>query len=231
MSIFDAFTGKAAKDAAAANTAAYNKYGADSMGYLDKGMAGAMPQLDNAVGAYAPLGDLGAKYGRGTDAYMDAVGVNGAEGNARAVDQFHEAPGYRYQVDQATDQVARNANRYGAGGNEIAAVSDRAGNMANAAWQTHLTNLGGFINPELSATGTAAAGRAAGYGAKAGAYATDATNRVGVSGNVASGIANSNTASANAQMAASGQFWNGLMSLGGNVAKAYAPAPTVRMAA
>jgi hypothetical protein len=70
------------------------------------------------------------------------------------------------------------------------------------------------VNPELSATGTAAAGRAAGYGAKAGAYATDANNRVGVASNVASGIANSNTAAANAQMAASGQFWNGLTQLG-----------------
>jgi hypothetical protein len=227
MGIFDAFTGKAAKDAAAANTAAYNQYGTNANATLDKGLANEVPQLDNAIGAYAPLGDLGAKYGKGTDAYMDALGVNGAEGNARAVGQFQEAPGYRYQVDQATDQVARNANRYGAGGNEIAAVSDRAGNMANAAWQQHLTNLGGFVNPELSATGTAAAGQAAGYGAKAGAYATDANNRVGVAGNVTSGIANSNTAAANSQMAASGNFWNGLMSLGGNVAKAYAPAPRV----
>jgi hypothetical protein len=225
MGIFDVFTGSSAKKAAAANTAEYNKYGTNASNYLDKGLSNELPQLDNAVGAYAPLSDLGTKYGRGTDAYMDALGVNGAEGNARAVAQFHEAPGYRYQVDQATDQVARNANRYGAGGNEIAAVSDRAGNMANQAWQAHLANLGGFVNPELSATGTAAAGRAAGYGAKAGAYATDANNRVGVAGNVASGIANSNTAAANAQMAASGNFWNGLMSLGGNVAKAYAPVP------
>lgn len=225
MGIFDVFTGKSAKDAAAANTAAYNKYGTDSNQYLDKGMSSEIPELDNAVGAYAPLSDLGSKYGKGTDAYMDALGINGAEGNARAVDQFHEAPGYRYQVDQAVDQVARNANRYGAGGNEIAAVSDRAGNMADAAWQAHLGALGGFVNPELSATGTAAAGKAAGYGAKAGAYATDANNRVGVAGNIASGVANSNTASANAQMAASGNFWNGLMSLGGNVAKAYAPVP------
>jgi hypothetical protein len=226
MSIFDAFTGKAAKEAADKNAAEFRNYGTTSNQYLDTGMASAIPELDNAVGAYAPLGDLGAKYGRGTDAYMDAIGINGAEGNARAVGQFHEAPGYRYQVDQATDQVARNANRYGAGGNEIAAVSDRAGNMADAAWQAHLGSLGGFVNPELSATGTAAAGRAAGYGAKAGAYATDANNRVGVAGNVASGIANSNTASANAQMQASGNFWNGLMSMGGNVAKAYAPKGT-----
>lgn len=220
MGIFDTFTGKPATDAAGANTAEYKKYGTDSMGYLDAGMAGAMPQLDKAVDAYTPLSDLGAKYGTGTNAYMDALGINGAAGNARAVGQFQESPGYAYTRDQAIEATARNANRFGAGGNEIAAVTDRASNLANQEWQSHLTNLGGFMNPELQATSGAAAGQAAGYGAKAGAYSTDATNRVGIAGNVASGIANSNTAAANSQMQANSQFWNGLMKMGGSVAGA-----------
>lgn len=223
MGIFDAFTGKAAKDAAAANKAEYEKYGRESMTDLDRGFAGAMPELDNAVDAYTPLTDLGRKYGGGTDLYMDALGVNGPEGNTRAVGAFQESPGYAAMRDEAIEQTMRHANRMGAGGNVIQAVTDRSSDLANRQWGEWLTRLGGFVNPELQATSGGAAGKAAGYGAKAGLWQTDAGNRIGVRGNVAGGIANANTAAANAQMAASGNFWNGLMSLGGNVARASVP--------
>jgi hypothetical protein len=78
-----------------------------------------------------------------------------------------------------------------------------------------------FVPQEASAVSGVAAGQAAGYGAKAGLFSTDAQNRVNLRGNVAGGIANSNNAAAQAQMNASGQFWNGLMALGGNVAGGY----------
>ena len=230
MGIFDAFTGKPAKEAAAKNKAEYEKYGTESMGDLDRGFTGAMPELDNAVNAYTPLANLGAKYGRGTDAYMDATGVNGPEGNARAVANFQASPGYAAMRDEAIEQTMRNYNRMGGGGNEIQAVTDRASDLANRQWDAYLTRLGGFINPELSATSGAASGKAAGYGAKAGLWQSDASNRIGVRGNVASGIANSNTAAANAQMSASSNFWNGLMNLGGNVAKGYFGGPAAKAA-
>ena len=223
MGLFDAFTGKAAKDAAAKNTALYNQYQTEGLGELDKGMASAIPELDKSIGAWTPLGDLGTKYGQGTNLYMDALGVNGAGGNANATGAFQASPGYEWARDQAVEATARNANRFGAGGNEIAAVTDRANNLANQEWGNWLQRLGGFVSPELSATGTAASGKSAGYGAKAGAYGADAQNRVNLRGNVAGGIANSNTAAANAHMAASNNFWFGLASLGGNVAKAAVP--------
>jgi len=225
MGLLDTFTGKPAKDAAAANAAEYRKYGDASLGDLDRGLEGSLGAIDGAIDAYAPLGALGQKYGRGTDGYMDAVGLNGAEGNARAVDSFHAGPGYNFMVDEATDRGARAAARFSPGGNEIDSVTRIASGLADQTWDKHLAQLGTFMPQEAAATSGAAAGTAAGYGAKAGAYSTDATNRVGVRGNVASGIANSNTASAQAQMNANSQFWNGLMSLGGNVAKAAYGAP------
>lgn len=220
MGIFDVFTGGSAKKAAADNKAVYGQYQTEGMGDLNAGMAGTMPALDSAIGAYTPVAALGTKYGRGSDAYMDALGINGAEGNTRAVDAFHAGPGYQFAVDQATNAGQRAAARFSPGGNEIDAVTRIGAGLADQEWKTHLTNLGGFVPQEASAVSGAAAGQAAGYGAKAGAFATDANNRVNLRGNVAGGIANSNTAAAQAQMNASGQFWNGLMALGGNVAKA-----------
>ncbi|SRR5713101_3133158 len=217
MALFDALTGGSAEDAAAKNAALYQQYGTQSQSALDKGFAGAMPELTNAVNAYTPLSNLGAKYGAGTNTYMDSLGLNGAAGNANAVNAFQASPGYNWQRDQAIEATARNANRFGAGGNELAAVTDRANNLANQEYGNWQNRLAGFVNPEQSAVSGAAAGQAAGYGAKAGLWQNDATNRIAVLGNVASGTANSNTAVANAELAASGNFWNGLTKLGGTI--------------
>lgn len=225
MSIFDVFTGKAAKDAAAANAAQYNKYGTDALRDLDTGMTLALPQLDNAIGAYDSVADLGAKYGRGTNLYMDALGINGAVGTARARGAFTTSPGYEFMVNEATDRAQRAGARFSPGGNEMDAVSRVASGLAGQEYGKYLDRLGGFVSPEMQTTGAAASGRAAGYGAKAGAYGNDAQSRVNVRGNVASGVANSNNQAAQAQMNASSQFWNGLFSLGGNVARAFAPSP------
>jgi hypothetical protein len=227
MGLFDIFTGSSAKDAAAANAAEYRKYGTASLGDLDAGMAKAVPELDNAIGAYAPLSALGTKYGAGTDLYQDALGINGADGTARAQSAFTTSPGYQFQVDEAVDRGQRAAARFSPGGNEIDSVTRIASGLAGAEWDKYLGRLGQFPQLESGAVAGAAGGRAAGYGAKAGAYGNDAQNRVNLRGNVAGGIANSNTAAAQAQMNASGQFWNGLMALGGNVAKAFAPIPKV----
>jgi len=83
-----------------------------------------MPELTNAVNAYTPLSNLGQKYGAGTNLYMDSLGVNGPGGNANATGAFQASPGYNWQRDQAIEATARNANRFGAGGNELALHCD-----------------------------------------------------------------------------------------------------------
>ena len=173
------------------------------------------------VAAYQPVADLGAKYGQGSDAYMDALGINGAEGTARARDAFTTGPGYDFMVGEAVDKGQRAMARFSPGGNEGDAVTRIASGLAGNEWNAHINRLGGFPGLESGAVNSAAAGQAAGFGAKAGLFSTDAQNRVNLRGNVAGGIAGSNTASAQAEMNASGQFWNGLMALGGNVAGGY----------
>lgn len=209
MSIFDIFTGKSAKDAAAQNTMRLNALKNEGMGYLDAGKTGALSELDAAAGVYDPLR---AKYGAGTNLYLDALGVNGADGNSRATNSFQAGPGYQWNVDQATDAVARKANALGGiGGNALAAISDRAGQMANQEYGSWLDRLGGLIKPELAAS----FGVAGIDTTKAGVYTDDAAKRLGLASSVTGGINNQATQSANAEMAGSGNLWN----LGLNIAK------------
>lgn len=77
----------------------------------------------------------------------NSLGLGGAAGNAAATAAFQESPGYRYQVDQATDAVARKASALGSlgSGNTQAAITDRASQLANqeyGGWQDRLSNLG-----------------------------------------------------------------------------------------
>lgn len=136
---------------------------ADTLGALDRGRTGALTSLgqgldsatgtiNGAVDRFNPWVDAG----RGAlTTYQNSLGQNGAAGNAAAVAQFQASPGYQYQVDQATDAVARKQSALGAlgSGNTMAAITDRASNLANqeyGGWQDRLNNLS---NTGLAATG------------------------------------------------------------------------------
>ncbi|RAI28433.1 hypothetical protein [Rhodoplanes serenus] len=164
-----------------------------TIGALDAGYGRTMGEYDAALGSYASLDALGAKYGGATSLLLDALGANGADGAARAKTAFTTGPGYQFAVDQATEAAARKAASLGmaASGNTMAAISDRAQGLASQEWGSYLDRLGGFLNPELSARTTAATGRAGVYGnraaasaadtaARAGAYSSDATARAGL---------------------------------------------------
>jgi hypothetical protein len=271
LGIFDIFTNDSAQRAADANRqlsldnantarGIYSNYGATSLAdigrgtdnaaaTINSGVANARADTNSAIGAYAPLSGLGAKYGGATSLYLDALGVNGAAGSDRAKGAFTTGPGYQFAVDQALRGVENSGAAKGGAlsGNALAALNDRASGMASQEYGSYLDRLGGFVNPELQATSGAATGIAGGYnkladigmtgaGAVAGIYGKDAENRVGIAGNVASGVAGANRDSTTGQMAAnnaeataaqqgSTTFWNGLTNLGAAAARAAFPAP------
>ncbi|WP_262268617.1 hypothetical protein [Microvirga yunnanensis] len=68
---------------------------------------------------------------------------------------FRAGPGYQYQVDQATDAVARKASALGmlGSGNTAAAISDRAGHMADQEYDRYLGRLDGLNRLGYDATG------------------------------------------------------------------------------
>jgi len=210
MGIFDIFTGDSAKKAAEENKQLLQQNQATGTATLQQGQNSAIGALDKSAGLY---GDLASKYGKASSLALDALGVNGPEGNARATSAFQAGPGYQWNVDQALQGVLRNNNATGgvAGGNTLAALSDRAGNMANQEYGSWLDRLNGYVSPELSATG----GQAGSIASEAPVYTGTAANIANLGTNTTNGVANQNTQAANAEMQGSGNLWG----LGLNLAK------------
>ena len=210
MSLFDALTGSSAKKAAAENSARLKDLKTEGMGYYDTGMVGSMASLDKAAGAYQPLAQ---KYGAGSDLYLDSLGVNGAEGNQRAVSAFQTSPGYEFAMNQGLDALDRRAASRGmlASGNTNLDTINYATGLANQQYGNWQQNLAGLINPEMAAT----SGIAGVETGRAGLYNTDAQNRVGLASGITSGLNSQATQAANAEMQGSAN----LFGLGMNLAK------------
>lgn len=143
-------------------TGAVNSSTGSALGYLDAGAGAARDALAGASAAYDPVSGLADKYGAGTSLYLDALGVNGADAAARARDSFTASPGYNYQVDQALEAINRRRAAGGMlnSGNADTDALTTASGLASQEYNTWLGNLQGLINPELSATTSAASGRA-----------------------------------------------------------------------
>ena len=185
----------------------------NQIGALQTGTTGAVNAGNAGVAAYAPLSALGDKYGGAVNSYLDALGVNGSAGQARAVSQFQTDPGFQFSVDKANAATINNASKLGiaGSGNTLDALGKNNVGYANQAYQQYLSNLAGFVNPELQATQGAASGIAganksladiyntnytglgSAYGANAGAlaglYTNYGQNQSNVFGNVAQGQA------------------------------------------
>jgi hypothetical protein len=143
---------------------------AGAIDYLNQGQQGAIGQLGQARtdltangGAYQPLSDLATQYGKGANLYADALGINGATGNANARSAFTEAPGTEYVRNQGIDAINRRANAGGmlVGGNANRDAIDYATNQANQGYDKWLSNLQSFNPLQLSATQGAASGNQA----------------------------------------------------------------------
>ena len=108
-----------------------------------------------AVGAWQPFHDQSmAGYGM----YQNALGLGGEAGTAAAQGAFKEGPGYQWNVDQATGQAARAANRYGGlySGNTNEAMGRLASNLANQEYGNWVKNLQGFQGAAQTSTGALA---------------------------------------------------------------------------
>lgn len=126
-----------------------------SLAALDTGYRGARQDLTRALGRYQPYADTGLS---ALGQYSDATGLNGQEGYDRAVGSFRASPGYDWQVEQATDAVARKASALGAlgSGNTMAAITDRASNLADQEYDDYLDRLSGLTELGYTATGAQA---------------------------------------------------------------------------
>jgi len=185
------------------NTGLYQNLGQLGTGYLDSGLQKQLGALGQAGQAYEPLSALAAKYGGGTDMYLNSLGVNGAGGNQAAVDAFQAGPGYEFAQSQGLDAINRRraaSGMLGSGNADLDAIKYGTG-LANQEYGNWQTKLAGLINPELSATQGAATGMAGNATNIANMYGADTAARLGLQQGVTAGQAGVNTNLANNQVA------------------------------
>src|SRR5690349_7175999 len=78
----------------------------DSLAALRQGRTDLNTQYNGAIDRLNPWATAGTK-ALGT--YQDSLGLNGQQGYDNTVAAYRASPGYQYQVDQASDAVARKA--------------------------------------------------------------------------------------------------------------------------
>lgn len=161
------------------------------------GYDAAQPFLSKLGSAYDPMVAGGQN---SFNAYIDSIGANGAEGNARAVANFQAGPGYEYARDQALEAVQRSAASRGmsASGNTSADLLKTAMGLANQGWQQYTTSLqngAGFLNTGLAgqangltSQANAAIGQGTALGALGQASGRDTSNLFNTTANIQNGF-------------------------------------------
>lgn len=123
--------------------------------------------------------------------YSDALGLNGADGNARATGAFQTGPGYDFAMDQGTQTALRGASAAGMlnSGNTLTALTQFGQGTANQEYNSWLDRLKGQSDSGLQA----ASGEMAGYGAVSDAASGATDNRLGIDNTVTQGQMGINT--------------------------------------
>jgi hypothetical protein len=129
----------------------------------------------------------------------NAYGLNGASGNAAASSAFTTSPGYSQGIDAGLSAISRQRAATGMldSGNTNIDYQSYGQNAQNQQYNNWLSGLTGISNNGL----TAVSGQAGVDTNLANLYQTDATNRVGLQGNVTSGDASANTLQAQGEAA------------------------------
>jgi hypothetical protein len=192
-------SGKATKSAAKQNQAQLSGLNTRGQGYINTGEQQSAGFLQGALNAYQPYAQTGQA---ANSMYGNALGLNGADGNAAATGAFQAGPGYQFAVDQSMQAAQRGAAAGGmlSSGNTMMALQDRGNQLANQEYGGWLQNLGG-----LNAQGfQAAQGQAQGNANLANLYQQTADQRLGFDSSVTQGRmgANNQYASGAEQQAA-----------------------------
>jgi len=201
--------GKATKAAANQNKGLISQFQTTGNNIINTGEDKSGAALDSAIGAYQPWVTSGTAANK---LYSDAIGLNGAEGNARATGAFQTGPGYTFALDQGTQAALRGASAAGMlnSGNTLTALTQYGQRLADQEYGSWLDRLNDVSGQGLSAAG----GQAQGYGAKADLYQGTADDRLGLESGVTQGLMGVNNQIAQAkeaQTSAKGGFLGGLL--------------------
>lgn len=174
--------GKATMDAANRNKGIIGAFQNKGNAIINKGEGQSAGALNEAADNYNPYLQTGAA---ATGMYGNALGLNGASGNAAATGAFQEGPGYGFALEQGTNAALRGASAAGMlnSGNTLTALTGFGQGLANQEYGSWLDRLSG-----ASAQGLSAANGAAGVqGGLASLYQNTAGDRLGLESTVAQG--------------------------------------------
>jgi hypothetical protein len=182
------FGGGAEADAANRDRALAQQYQQQAQGALQTGYTTGTGALNQGVGAFTPLANLGATYSSGAPTLMAAQGVGTPDQIAAAKSTFQSSPGFSAMLDNAAQAVARQRaiGGMGASGNaDIDALMASSGITGNA-YQNFIKNLQTTGQMGIGATSGAATGQAGQYDALANLAKGYGEDVSGVAGNVMS---------------------------------------------
>ena len=210
--ITDPFNSKNERKAAAEKTAGLQAGRTAANTELDAGYNTASGLYDQAR---VPFSDLFAKGSKGYDTYLDATGVNGAEGIGRAGDLYKSLPGYSAGQTMGLDMLERRAAARGdlGGGNTSADTIKFASDYDSTKYKDFLAGLA----PNIGVATTGAAGQGQLYGQQAGAASNVGSEKAKYGYGTETGIGNANAEATMAAEKSSQNFWGALMG-GANLA-------------
>jgi len=170
--------------------------GSQALDHLRQGLTGAQGALGQAREAYGRAGSaydglnsLSSKFAPGSDLLVDALGINGKDGLARAKGAFRNSLGNSFELEQGIETI--NRARAARGGGEIAGGNiDRdtllfGQNYANSKTDGFLDRLYGLTDRQIGAEGAAAAGYSNAANAIGGTFGQEAGYRYGTGQNAA----------------------------------------------
>lgn len=180
--------GKNSLNALKQNTGLLNTFDTTGNTIIDTGENKSTGAINAGIAGYQPYVDAGKN---ALGMYTDALGLNGAEGNAAATSAFHTSPGYDFAVDQGTQAALRGASAAGMlnSGNTLTALTDYGQGKADQEYSSWLDRLNGVSTQGQSAV----AGQQAGDNALAGIYQSGVDNRLGLENTVTQGMMGINT--------------------------------------
>lgn len=201
----DLFGGGNAAEAAGKNKKLLKKYDAQGNAIIDTGDARATGYLTDAKDLWAGLADESGGLS-GLKMYGNALGLNGADGNAAATGAFQAGPGYEWQMNQGIDALQRsNAARgvLGSGETTLDTLTYAQG-LANQEYGNWLDNLSGYSNQQAGLYTTGLGGQAGALGDLASLAGNTTDRKLGVASDVVTGKMGANNQIAEAKNAGLG---------------------------
>lgn len=150
MGLFDVFGTQDQRNAANSQIAGINA----GLGDLTKsfGQGRNALQTNYSAGLQPFIQNYGQAQ-QGGGALGNALGLNGAQGNAAATTAFQNNPGYQFQLQQGINDVLANQARTGqlASGATNLDIDKYSQGLANQGWNQYIQNLQPYLGAENSA--------------------------------------------------------------------------------